>query len=36
MGKYMMIGGFVAFVILIAVNGALLGVITDGAGCNEY
>jgi hypothetical protein len=34
--QYMMIGGCVCLVLLIAINGALLGVITDGAGCNEY
>ena len=35
MNQYMMIGACVAFVVLVAINGALLGVITDGAGCNE-
>jgi len=33
---YLVIGGCVCFVILIAINGALIGVITDGYGCNEY
>ena len=29
-------GMCVLFIILLAVNGALLGVIVDGAGCQEY
>jgi len=32
----MMIGGCVALVILVAINGGMLGAIVDGAGCNEY
>jgi hypothetical protein len=36
MNQYMMIAACVLFVVLLIVNGALLGVITDGAGCNEY
>jgi len=36
MNQYMMCGGCVCLILLIAINGALLGVITDGAGCNEY
>jgi hypothetical protein len=36
MNQYMIIGACVLFIILVAVNGALIGVITDGAGCNVY
>lgn len=36
MNPYMMIGGCVCFSILVIINGAMLGVITDGYGCNEY
>jgi len=36
MNQYMIIGACVLFCVLLIVNGALLGVITEGAGCNEY
>jgi hypothetical protein len=32
----MIIGACVTFCVLLIINGALLGVITEGAGCNEY
>ena len=33
MNQYMIIGACVLFVVLLIVNGSLLGVITEGTGC---